>query len=134
MIRSSSTRWELLLADLSLILFIVSLAGLATAETHANSQAGPPSPSDNDAPSQAIYRNVAGAPQLGEWLDSQMLDPRLTLTIRVEYSGASKAASLARAAAMAGEATRRGLPVHTVLVENAEESAIMAELAFDRSH
>lgn len=127
MIRSSKGHWEILLADLSLILFIVALGGLVS----SNSVQGATAPQTlTVAPSQALYRQIAGGPTLGEWLVTQSRDPRATLTIFVDYRFGQEDESWQNAAAMIAAAKSEGVGVRTVL-RPADRADIHASLAFD---
>lgn len=134
MTKSHKGQWEVLLADLALILFVTSLGGLvsmpigdATAE-----QVGSQLPEDAlaIAPSQALYRSVAGGPDLADWLQSQPIDPRATLTIFVDYTNDDAAGVLQQAAAMIEQAQTANVPVRTV-IRRSELSDVYASLAFD---
>lgn len=139
MIRSTSTRWEMLLADLSLILFIVALAGLASAQIgqiEGEETAQEPEPDESKsealqiAQSQALYRQVEGGPDIAQWLDQQALDPRLTLTIFVDYEEGKEVQAWGEAAALVAAAREKGVGVRTVMNQR-EAGDIYASLAFD---
>ncbi len=136
MSNSPTGKWEILLADLALILFIVALGGLVTmpikAKPASASEAASKAKSEQlaIAPSQALYRTVQNGPTLGEWLKRQPLDPRATLTIFVDYRADDAARGLEQAAAMIGEAQGAGVRVRTVM-RDAEQADIYASLAFD---
>ena len=86
-----------MLADLSLILFMVTASSLGDKPAPVP----PPSP----APVRplvpalgepvALWREGAGAPPLGEWLARSASDPRLRLTILAAPDQAARALSLA---------------------------------------
>lgn len=120
--------WQLILADLALILFLVSLAALAAMSARP---AKAPSPRDIAiAPAQALYRPSANLPGIGEWLDDQAIDPRATLSVFAYYREADRSASWAEARRLADAARARGVPVRVVLTP-AERTDIYASLAFD---
>jgi len=127
-----SGRWDILLADLSLILFVVTLGGLVSMPS---SEAADLAQSDEEdpldiAPSQALYRSIEGGPTLREWLQSQPRDPRATLTIFLDYTPDEASESFAAAAQLIEQATAEGVEVRTVIKPN-EQTDIYASLAFD---
>ena len=128
MTKALSGRWDILLADLSLILFIIALGGLVGAQMQ-NRELSEKAQLDV-APSQALYRSVEGGPSITEWLSNQALDPRATLTIFVSYRRDDAAANLSQAAALITEAQSRNVEVRTV-VRASDRSDIYASLAFD---
>ena len=119
--------WQTVLADLSLILFMVCASALSTPAA--------PSQSAPDAPPQplAIYRADPGAPPLDQWLRTQQADPRQRLTIVVPYAQDGRAAAaddaerLARAAEAAGFAPR-------VTVEPGPATPATVGLAFEGAY
>ncbi len=121
--------WQLILADLALILFLVSLAALAGMGTI---QAGKPRDGETIAvaPAQALYRPAANVPEIGEWLDDQAIDPRATLSVFARYRTEDKEASWAEARRLAETAQMRGVAVRVVLTP-AEQTDVYASLAFD---
>lgn len=133
MIVRAGTGWQTLMADLSIILFMVTAAAL--------SQAGPgkaaqPLPAPAAGPSQrgepiAVYRTGAGAPPLGEWLDSLPRDERQLLTVVATYTPGKQAEALTRAAALAGEAEQRRVLTRLVVEPGAGDAT--ATLAYDLS-
>ncbi|MFM7402668.1 MAG: hypothetical protein ACKO1N_00960 [Erythrobacter sp.] len=124
--------WQLILADLALILFLLTLSALPGAE--ANSDApqgetrGPAMP--EVAPAQALFRPVPGRPGIAAWLASQTPDPRATLTIFTVHRPGGEAAAWARAQALAGEAVATGARVRTIIMAGAEAD-LYASLAYD---
>lgn len=105
MIVRAGTGWQTLMADLSIILFMVTAAALTQAgpgkAESAKAQAGQTSlaPSQRGEPI-AVYRTGAGAPPLGEWLDSQPRDERQMLTVVSTYTPGKQAEALTRAAGL----------------------------------
>ncbi len=126
MIASQSGRWDVLLADLALILFIVTLGGLVSMPTSKAAE----KPKLAIAPSQALFRKVEGGPSIGEWLEGQPRDPRATVTIFVSYRPDDASASLTTAAQLIKEARSSGVAVRTV-IKASDSSDIYASLAFD---
>jgi hypothetical protein len=121
--------WQLLLADLALILFLLTLTALPdedAAVAPPELAAAPPA----IAASQALYRPVERGPSLREWLTSQPLDPRATLTIFVRYRGEEEAQAWRRAQQLAREAAASGARIRTIVAPG-EISETYASLAFD---
>ena len=115
--RTIGVGWQTILADLSLILFMVTASALAeapdaplgndsNAAVHAHAAPKPapiPAPSPAIAPLPraepvAVWRAGEGAPPLPQWLHDVARDPRLRLTITVHYAPGTRAAALAEAA------------------------------------
>jgi hypothetical protein len=126
MMRSMATPWQLILADLALILFLVTAAGLSADEpaTKAGEELA-------IAPAQALYRRTPGGPSLGEWLAAQPHDPRAALTIVAEHRPDDAAAIWARAQSLADEARAQGVRVRTI-IRPGSEPGIHASLAYDQ--
>lgn len=120
--------WQLILADLALILFLVSLAALAGMRS-ANPVAEPPT-SVAVAPAQALYRPSNNVPEIGDWLDDQAVDPRATLSVFARYRAEDEAESWAEARRLADAARSRGVPVRVVMTP-ADSTDLYASLAFD---
>lgn len=132
MIVRAGTGWQTLMADLSIILFMVTAAAL--------SQAGPGKAQGSQAvqgalaPSQrgepiAVYRSGNGAPPLAQWLDTQPRDERQMLTVVSTYRTGKQADALARATAFARDAFARGV-LTRIVVEPGPGDAT-ATLAYD---
>ena len=108
MIARMGSGWQTVLADLSLILFMVT----ATALSDSPAKAPPPAPLALPALGEpvAVWRSEPGGPSLEDWLASQAADPRQRLTL--------VAAQLARPA--------------RVLIEPGLSGPPYAALTFDR--
>lgn len=113
--------WQTLLADLALILFIVSASSLDKeymaerdgveqdgTEHIGDVQAGVVAATQN-ALSLSIWRNVANSPPLGEWLEYQLEDPRMSLVITAEYAGEDRSAAWSAASNLASQADVAGV-------------------------
>lgn len=131
MIVRAGTGWQTLMADLSIILFMVTAAALTQAGP-GKAQAG----QTNVGPSQrgepiAVYRTGEGAPPLGEWLDSQPRDERQMLTVVSTYTPGKQAEALTRATALAQDADKRHVLTRVVVEPGAGDAT--ATLAYDLS-
>lgn len=126
--------WQLILADLALILFLVTLTALprtaADIATGLADRVAPAPPVAEVAAAQALYRPVAGGPSLGEWLASQPRDPRATLTVFAHYPAGGEAQAWASARGLAAAAQDSGVPVRTIIT-GAAEADLYASLAYD---
>ena len=121
----SSQSWQLILADLSLILFLVALTGLASAQARRDSES-----QLHVQPAQALYRPSADGPELNEWLARQDLDPRLTLTVFVRYRRGNPEVAWSQARTLELSAHEAGVQVRIIMI-SADEDDIYASLAFD---
>lgn len=99
--------WQYALADLSMILFLVTASALARQD---GAPAPPPAPRPPVAAAArpqpdvvaladpvAVWRAGPGGPSLREWLAGQALDPRQRLTIVARYSNGRAQEAFARA-------------------------------------
>ncbi len=135
----SSVGWQTALADLSLILFMITAAAVSRQppaiippQESNGRRSGPEkaAPSPQSEP-LAVYVDAPGAPPLTRWLQDQAVDPRQQLTITVRYgAGAdSQSQALAAASRLVREAGRAGHSAR-IVVEPGEGPARVA-IAFD---
>ena len=98
MIARAGSGWQTVLADLSLILFMVTAA--AVSEAPAQMPAPPPAPIVLPALGEpvALWRAAPDGPSLPDWLASQPADPRQRLTLVA--AAADGPAILAQAASL----------------------------------
>ena len=131
--------WQLLLADLALILFLVTLSALPASEAKSGRKLADSAATEKDvrggglteiAASQALFRPVAGGPSLTEWLAGQPRDPRATLTVFVRHRPGGEAAAWQIAQRLADDALRSGVAVRTIITPRAQDE-IYASLAYD---
>ncbi len=131
--------WQLIFADLALILFLLTLSALPAAESKNGERLADTAARKKDAlgaahpqvaPSQALFRPVPDGPSLAVWLAAQTPDPRATLTIFATHTKAGQAAAWARAEALASEARASGTRVRTIITAGAAEDTY-ASLAYD---
>ncbi len=132
--------WQLILADLALILFLLTLSALPAAEAESGRRLADSEASERDArglprpqiaAAQALYRAVPGGPGLGAWLAAQQPDRRATLTIFATHTSGGEAAAWARAEALAAEARAVGTRVRTIITAGDAED-LYASLAYDQ--
>jgi hypothetical protein len=129
--------WQLILADLALILFLVTLSALPAAEAETGQRLADSDARSEDAaralevaPAQALYRPIAGGPSLGAWLAAQPRDPRATLTVFAQYRPSEAQRAWEAAAALAADAQARGVAVRTIIAAG-DSDDIYASLAYD---
>jgi hypothetical protein len=134
MMARTGSGWQYILADLSLILFMVTAAALASAEdvpVPARSRSAAPGeqPVPPQATPLALYRAAPGAPPLGAWLREQSADARQQLTIVAQYAPGDQAGALTQASALAREAGEAGMRARIVVEPG--QGGTTASLAFD---
>lgn len=133
--------WQTILADLALILFMMTAAALANApDTPLLPNAAqppaakpvaakPPAPSVRGEP-VGVWREGPGMPDLAEWLAQQARDPRLRVSILVRHFAGHEQAALARAEALVKAAGARGTGARIVIEPGREDGASVV-LAYD---
>ena len=124
MIARAGSGWQTVLADLALILFMVTAAVVATAQSEPAAM-----PSERSVP-VAIYAATPDAPPLVEWLALHGADSRQQLTITAMYRAGGLAAALTRARSLAASAEAAGLAPRIVIEPG--EGELVAALAYDR--
>jgi hypothetical protein len=137
--------WQFILADLALILFLLTLTALPIdggTGAAASPRGRPPAscglcaapadlaPAPSIAPAQALYRPVPDGPGLARWLADQQHDPRATLTIFARYAPGKERAAWDSAEALARDGARSGFAVRTIISAD-EETDLYASLAYD---
>ncbi len=135
MIARAGTGWQYLLADLSLILFMITAAALAQTDSaseaaaKAVAKAAEFSTLSPQGEPLALYRVGAGAPPLAQWLREQAGDARQQLTIVAQYGPGKQAEALGQAEALAREAGEAGASARIVVEPGA--GGTTAALAYD---
>ncbi len=138
MTRSSGTEWQLVLADLALILFLVTVSALATMDQagsdpeaeYSLARSSDGEDSFSVAPSQEVFRPNPLGPSLGEWLARRQRDPRITLTVFAQYTLNERSEVWKAAQALADDASVSGYAVRVVITPG-ETSDLHASLAYD---
>jgi hypothetical protein len=111
------TSWQTLLADLSLVLFIITAAALGRArlDHRPSSVLASPSVSENLSDSApppgplAVYREGPGAPSLRSWLSQQVTDRRQQVTIVIGYLPGADGTVPERVSAVLADARSAGV-------------------------
>jgi hypothetical protein len=130
MTRAGDAVWLTTLADLALILFMVTAVQLGRAEFERSREASARSPIESDAP-LAIFRPTDGASGFGEWLSGQGTDRRELLTIRLTHGENDTAQRLDTGMALFDAAEAAGWQPRLMLQRGAP-SGVVAVIAFDR--
>jgi hypothetical protein len=138
--------WQTLLADLSLILFMVTAAAMSAGRSSAGSSRGSSAQGASKAPSQpkapcdqalgeplALWR-AGGSQTLRRWLSSEQPDPRQQLTITAYYRRGAQVSAMSAAQALVNEAGAmgRGARVIVAPATDADSEETLASLAYDR--
>lgn len=124
-----SQSWLMTLADLTIILFIITAADLSRADARVTETAQSVAAIATAEP-VAIFRPGHGS--LAAWLAGQPADPRQQLTIIVRHAKGDQAASMGKGMALLEQAQQAGRYARMV-VEEGEHSEIAAYLAYDAS-
>jgi hypothetical protein len=144
MMTRAAIGWQTMLADLSLILFMVTAAAMADAPPKAAPRPAPPPPPPpapaalaDPARAQplAVWREAPGGLGLGPWLAGQQIDSREQLTITLHYPRGAQARALGEAQRLMEEAAAR-VPAARLVLEPAGAAApfeALASLAYDRA-
>ncbi len=122
--------WQVILADLALILSLVTLSALANEEAHNAHPIIGERRETEIAPSQALFRPNPLGPTLAEWLAQRPHDARATLTVFAQHSGADRDALWEQSKALAASAGEEGFAVRVVITKGAA-SDLHASLAYD---
>jgi hypothetical protein len=113
--------WQTVLADLSLILFMVTAAAVSQAPPEAAVKPLSPVPALGEP--VAVWRGEPGAPPLAQWLALAGADPLLRLTI---IAPAREAAAAQALAATAGRPAR-------IVLEAEAGGPVLAALTYDQA-
>lgn len=126
MIARMGSGWQTVLADLSLILFMVTAT--AVSDSPAKTPPPPPPPAPISLPALgepvAVWRLEQGGPSLPDWLAAQPSDPRQRLTLVAAPTQApailSQASRLPRPARILIEPDLAGPPYATLTYDTGE--------------
>ncbi len=128
MIARAGSGWQTVLADLSMILFIVTAAVVSVPDKPSRKATPRVAVSQQSEP-LAYYADEPDAPPLAQWLAAQGVDERQQLTITAHYARGDQATVLARAGYLAREAGEAGARARIVLEPG--RGGITAVLAYD---
>lgn len=131
--RGNASNWLIPLADLSLILFVITAATLAR-QGPPNDAPPPPPPAPTGSFAQGVPASVhidrPGGPSLGEWLASYPLGVGEQLTVEGYFTPAERAAISARAEDLAQQAIAAGFQPRVIL-QPASHNQVQALIAAD---
>lgn len=132
MMTSGKANWQMIIADLALILFMVTAASL---DTDRIPEESPPAEwRDTQLPIEgemlALYRADFSAPSLDQWLADQAPDERQSLTIVARYEPGGREGAMQGAEELASAAGVQGLQARIVL-EPGDYTDLFAVLSFD---
>jgi hypothetical protein len=123
--------WQTLLADLSLILFMVTAAAMST-NTHRPAKA-PPKIQCSPAVGEPLALWRSGSSQtLAHWLAIEQPDARQQLTITAHYRAGAQDTALAAAQALAAQAGPTGKTARLIITLSSDAET-MATLAYDQT-
>jgi hypothetical protein len=123
-----STSWATILADLAILLFMITAADLSNAEIARS--AAPSSAAVATAEPVALYRPGGSMPSLGRWLAEQPDDPRQQLTIVVHYRAGEADRMAAEGLRLVSQAEAAGRDAR-LIAEPGDRSEAAAVLAYD---
>jgi hypothetical protein len=148
--RRGSNGWQLILADLALLLFLVSASVLTTQEQSGQERTGQEQSAQERAARReqegeaqapggegialAVYRSgpdlPPGSPGLDQWLALQQPDPRATLTITATHAAGDETRAWREARSLAQSAQAQGVRVR-VMIRAGKTTGIAASLTYD---
>jgi hypothetical protein len=130
-LRDAGSAWLVPLADLSMILFIITGTAMSSR---------PPEPTQPPEPQQAggfamgvasaVFVDAAGGPSLAEWLASVPPGPGEQVTIEGRFIAADRGQVVARTEALAEQALALGIAARVIL-QPAAETRVQALVAHD---
>lgn len=115
--------WQIIIADLSLILFMVTAAAMQRGGGKDETHVAPPLRGQ----ALAVYRPARGAQKLDQWLAAQAPDERQRLTIVARYLPGHELQVAQEALALAAEADEPA----RIVIEPSATQEVLAVLAFD---
>lgn len=126
MIARVGSGWQTVLADLALILFMVTASAVSQAQDDP-----PPEPSGGFAMAEpvAVWRPSPAAPTLAQWLSTQPSDPRIRLTLFVHAPSGGEAAALRLTAGAAPDAAASA----RIVIDREPGPPLEAILAYDQT-
>ena len=129
----TTARWQTVIADLSLILFLVAAAAL---DDNPVTEAAPPPPPPSIAPPTAtgetadisltMWSPGAGAPTLGEWLAEQAPDESQRLAIAISYAPGDFDEALKTAAQLRAASGAAGTRARITIAEGTSTDALVS--------
>ena len=138
MISRAASSWQVTLADLSLILFLVTLTGLSSMQAAEVAENGAKVEPPNELPteglylaqSQSLFRAEENGVSLASWLGEQSLDPRATLSIFVTYPSGEQDWAARTAGEWLTDSLSSGVNTR-VIMQSGDQRDAYASLGFD---
>ena len=121
MIARVGSGWQTVLADLSIILFMIT----ASAVSQARDDQAQFSDGFAMADPVAVWRPSPAGPTLAQWLSAQQPDPRMQLTLFVHAPPGGEGAAMAL--------SREAAPTARVMIDREPGPPLEAILAFDQT-
>lgn len=129
----AGTGWQYALADLSLILFLVTASALAQANSapKAPPPPAPPAPIAAAFTSEpvAVWSAGEGAPPLAQWLAEVAADPRLEVQVIVRFADKKRDAAMAQAVQLVADGGPRASGAR-ILVEPGDRAGASVSLTY----
>ena len=129
----AGTGWQYALADLSLILFLVTASALAQANSapKAPPPPAPPAPIAAAFTSEpvAVWSAGEGAPPLAQWLEEVAADPRLEVQVIVRFADKKRDAAVAHAVQLVADGGPRASGAR-ILVEPGDRAGASVSLTY----
>lgn len=123
-----SRRFLTVVADLSLILFLVCASALQDGPT-TPAAAAPPAPHETPV-MLGVWSDAPGGISLSQWLAEQQPDDSQRLSIEVSYQSGGVEAAFARADALRQSAGVAGADARVLIAEGPQD-AVLAQLVQD---
>ncbi len=123
---ATSFSWETVLADLAFILLILGAAS-GRAEPTA-----PPIADPASSPA-AIWRGEGDADAFADWLNEQLVDPRVTFVIAIAYRSDQGQTAWQTGQTLARQVIDRGMAVR-VTMRLASRNVITAQTVYEGAH
>lgn len=129
MIGAGGQGWMTTLADLSIILFMVTANDLSNTDQRAVQPTEQVSGIATGEP-VALYRPSPDVISLGEWLSGQEADGRQQLTVHVRHAGTGIENAVARGLDLAAEARAAGHEARLIVTQG-DSPDLVVMLAYD---
>ena len=130
-----SSSWQVILADLALILFMVTASALndeEEAEAESASLAGNPVAFSQEAPASAIWHPGNVDQPLGLWLRQEGTDPRMQASLTIRYRLSDLDEALRQGSMLVQEARQAGHDLR-IIAEPAQRTELFVIMAYDRA-
>ena len=123
MIVRAASGWQTVIADLALILFLITAQAVGkkpATQSQAEEERQPPASSS----ALAVHRPKQGE-SVREWLVASTTDQRQMATISVGYTQEKRAEALSEAERLLAEADSAGVPARLIATPNATDDVVI---------